>query len=188
MSLSPRSNRQESDDYRMRYYEIGRFYNVMTVIGSLSGIKNAWPVIGGKHEDSEIIDFPHFHYHIDWRFVSQRKLSLSLASLFAERRLFDRERLYGLILHEGSVNSDLPEPVIRRRKFRGDFEEIIGVYPPAPWKRQLQIAYQDYRLKKDMICPHRGLSLKSCQIINDVVTCPGHGLCWNVKTGKLIGW
>lgn len=156
-------------------FEIGRFYKVPTVRGRLYHIERDWPVIGPKHEDGKHISFPYQHFHIDWRFVSVRDY----------RRVCGRAvvAVAGIVLLEGNgrPNAVLPSPVIRYRKCVREIEP----FPGAPWLAELQAAFADHKLK-DMICPHRGLPLAGCPQTDDVVTCPGHGLKWNVRTGELV--
>lgn len=50
---------------------IGKRYRVPAVLvaGWLSARHgfNGWlPITGPMHEDAEIINFPHLHYHVDW--------------------------------------------------------------------------------------------------------------------------
>ena len=162
-------------------YEIGRYYSVPTVTGNLSSVRRDWPVFSDKHEDREIIGFPHMHYHIDWRFVSRR--AIGEIGRYRWRRI---EHLYGLVLHEGPMNEDnLPASVMRRRKYRGTFEDVLGAFPQAKWLDKLASTYATCRLK-NMTCPHRNISLANCQVVNGIVTCPGHGLRWNVETGKVV--
>ena len=37
---------------------------------------------------------------------------------------------------------------------------------------------------KDMKCPHHNTNLTSCKAVNGVLTCPMHGLRWDITTGK----
>ena len=66
-------------------------------------------------------------------------------------------------------------------------------YPVLPyegglwWQHALEAAYADTRLKAGLICPHRGADLSTFQPDkNGCVTCPLHGLQWNVETGELV--
>lgn len=157
-------------------FEIGRFYVVPTVRGRIHTMDHDWPVLGPKHEDTEIIHFSHHHYHIDWRFVSQSDF---------ERLCQRRAGHYGTVLHEGGTNPDgLPPAEMRRRKCLRTFESV-GSYPRAPWLLELEAKYAKSRIT-NLICPHRGISLEGCARDGDVVTCPGHGLRWNVKTFELM--
>ena len=163
-------------------YEIGRYYSVPTVTGNLATIRHDWPVFSDKHEDREIIGFDHVHYHVDWRFVSLRMFS-RVANL---RYYTTSDKLYGLVLHEGPMNdNNLPAPIMRRRKYRGSFEQVLGTFPKAKWMDKLVSTYATCRLK-NMTCPHRNISLANCPVVNGIVTCPGHGLRWNVETGKVV--
>ena len=43
------------------------------------------------------------------------------------------------------------------------------------------------RLKAGLICPHKGADLSTFEPDErDCVTCPLHGLTWNVRTGELV--
>jgi hypothetical protein len=49
---------------------------------------------------------------------------------------------------------------------------------------------QDYREQSlnCMRCPHKGIDLRSIQAINDIISCPGHGLKFNAKTLQCISY
>ena len=154
---------------------IGRFYAVPTVRGKIFHLLRDWPVLGPRHSDKEIIGFPHVHYHVDWRFVSKSVLH-SVAN-------FGRQTLFGIVVHRGAETDFLPAPVMRRRKCIRGFE-ALGTFPRAPWLRELESVYASRRLE-NLVCPHRGIPLVGCPREGNVVTCPGHGLRWNLTTGEL---
>lgn len=56
-----------------------------------------------------------------------------------------------------------------------------------PWIMQLR---EEYSAAKVLCgkCPHRGLPIASMprEPGTDIVTCPGHGLRWDLSTGKLM--
>ena len=56
----------------------------------------------------------------------------------------------------------------------------------APWAATLADGYKDRMIGPGMHCPHQGFSLRGLPVCDDVVVCPGHGLRWNVKTGKAV--
>mgnify|MGYP002784344289 CR=1 FL=1 len=128
------------------------------------------PVLGPLHEDAAIIDFPEDHWHIDWRFAP--------ASFFD----FTRCRVHPL------------GQVISKRNTRGGLVRHALVYkremPEFPnyahWLPELEAAHADDRLKPGLVCPHRGISLKGCPHRGGVIVCPGHGLAWDVTTGRLV--
>lgn len=169
-------------------YTIGKYYSVPTVYGQLYATLAHWPVIGPKHEDAEIINFPDLHYHVDWRFVPQRLLA-RVGWDFTMRRSscsFDLpgQRSLGMPLHEGHMNVEgLPPPIQRRLKCKRDFPP----YPAASFIAPLEKKFAGCRLKKNHACPHRGVPLGSLpRDEHGVAQCPAHGLRWNLNTGLMV--
>jgi hypothetical protein len=163
-------------------YQIGRYYQVPTVLGTLANCRWDWPVIGPLHEDAEIIGFPDLHYHIDWRFVSAR-LYVRMVDWYGFSK-YGASHLLALPLHQGlrAHQIELPKPVIKRLMCKRDFP----AYPRISWLNQLEEKYQDCVLKT-AVCPHRGIALDNLPCNEDgIVTCPGHGLQWNLRTGKIV--
>lgn len=72
--------------------------------------------------------------------------------------------------------------VYRRLKCRRELPPYP--YEQARWLPKLELAYAHARLKNG-ICPHKGVNLRSCPIMNGIVTCPAHGLRWQVDSGEL---
>ncbi len=161
-------------------YEIGKWYRVPCVFGKVYSMERWWPVMGPKHEDAEFIQFPQQHYHIDWRFVPKRCMPITptfaLAVPLTETTPTDA-------WYPRNANLGKPEP--RRAKC---IRETPSPYPRgrATWLPRLEAAYTGCKLKPGMVCPHRGIPLESIPAIAGVVTCPGHGLRWNVATGELV--
>ena len=144
------------------------------------------PIIGPEHRDAEIINFPASHWHIDWRFVSARMMRHARSDTpyanVVQRTAYE---------HVSYLPDDCKTPLVV-----GEVEQHVMVckrpwpeYPHAKrlrnWGRALDEAFKDCKLK-GMVCPHRGLSLDGAHREGDVVTCPGHGLRWNVVTGELV--
>jgi hypothetical protein len=166
-------------------YTIGQYYMVPTVFGRLQGTVKNWPVIGPMHEDSEIIGFEFLHYHIDWRFVSESVMR-NVARYSADK--------FALVLMTskghprwGDINPNgLPAPIMRRLKCKSGFGEYPLRMAKIHWLSRLEDKYQDRTLKAG-ICPHRGLPLDKLPCNHKgVVTCPGHGLSWNMESGHMI--
>jgi hypothetical protein len=165
--------------------EIGKFYVVPCVksVGGDAYWKGEWvPVIGPEHEDAEHINFPASHWHVDLRFASARMFKRlcwrggeSSAYIFPLQRHKYGEK-WGDPFIEGGV-------VLKRRKCMRQWPE----WPrsKASWMPKLETAYACSKLK-GMVCPHRGIPLAGASRDGDVVTCPGHGLRWNVVTGELV--
>lgn len=157
-------------------YEIGKSYMVPCVLTTKEnriGRGKYVPVIGPKHEDAEFIGFPYQHWHVDWRFISKEILDVSSAigsSLLAQ------------IVHANYAGGDI---VKRKMMCKREMPKYPTNLEKIKWIPKLEQAYADCAMKK-MVCPHRGLPLDGCETNNDVVTCPGHGLRWNIKTGLLV--
>lgn len=139
--------------------------------------KNVWiPVLGPLHEDAEIIKFPEEHWHIDWRFVSQRLwkkvrvpagtvISAKFTTLKVEmkRRKCLREEPY--------------YPALGSRRCSGSGRPT--------WGEELEQKHAAARVKC-LRCPHRNLPLDPASVdVNGLVQCRGHGLRWHLRTGKL---
>lgn len=175
--------------------EVGKFYRVPCIKGAGSkydGIfSDEWiPVVGPEHSDAEIIGFPYRHWHVDWRFASGRVFERAKRQHFTRNGDSD---VFNYVLQRyaslGSGREDLDNPFVatgevvqRRVKCRRE----LPAYPHqrAAWMPKLEEKFATACMKH-MVCPHRGIPLDGCPRDGDVVTCPGHGLRWNVKTGAL---
>ena len=163
-------------------YIVGKFYDVPTVYRLIYGVRMDWPVIGPMHEDAEIINFPWEHYHIDWRFVPVR----ICRSVAVKWHSYGLAGVYAIVLHaRPEVHpKGLPAPVMKRMKCKMEFPEFPEHV--ARWLHELRKKYAGCKLKPGMVCPHRGVPLASLPSVDGIVTCPAHGLKWNVETGELV--
>lgn len=161
-------------------YEIGKYYKIpcVQIVNDLSWAKiGEWvPIIGPKHEDTEIINFPAEHYHIDLRFITERA--------------FERISHFSVVLHDVDTTTPhcgetpyIDRVYLRRRKCRR--QNPIYPHGRAFWMNPLREKYAEARLKC-LTCPHRGIKLSNQKPVHGHVVCPGHGLIWNVETGKQI--
>lgn len=151
---------------------VGCYYLVPTVQGRWYGINAVWPVIGPRHNDKDIIGFKPEHYHLDVRFVPQRVIAATFrADIYLD--------FFKGPLHE--VSSPL---VNRRRRLKRQMPE----YPMVKmrWHEDLETCFRAHVLGKRMLCPHRGVPLKGQPVRDGIVTCPAHGLQWNVASGRLV--
>jgi len=135
------------------------------------------PVLGPAHGDPEISwAAAQQHYHVDWRFMSA-------ASRQAVRREGDgpgHEK--GIVVWAADVVRFELQPVV----YRGPASEWEGQTP-----RQLRTILEPLHVAsvvgETKRCPHRGADLTHCKPDgNGVVTCPVHGLRWQVATGQLV--
>ncbi len=154
-------------------YEIGRYYRVPVVEARLGTLLSQWPVIGPRHEDAEFINFPDEHYHLDYRFLTLRQ------KRFLTRLDGDRS-IYTHVLHLPPLN-----PLgLRLRKCRQVYPQYPGRGPR--WLKDLSAAFKRHRLGEGLICPHRGASLRGLDVQNGCITCPLHGLKWDLQTRKCV--
>lgn len=170
--------------------EIGRMYLVPCVYGIWGTLRDWWPVLGPWHEDREIIGFPKPHYHLDPRFVRELTphRTRTLTPIMTVREFSMPMQEWEATTHKGvpviGTGQKLGDPVLRRRRLRRHMPE----YPRAvaPWLTRLECAYRNHRLKAGLVCPHRGAPLRGLPVDSSgCVTCPLHGLRWNVATGEL---
>jgi hypothetical protein len=163
-----------------RAYIVGRRYRVPCV--SWQGYLT--PILGPMHEDAEHIGFKHQHWHIDFRFVSKQQWE-GMRESYA-----DYSRVHGKVITADKAESGV---VYVRRKclrempvFPRDIPDGGHGSMAVPWLSKLESAYADKRLNLNcMTCPHRGLPLDGIAPKNGVLVCPGHGLAWDVSTGRL---
>lgn len=130
---------------------------------------NFVPVLGGFHDDAEIINFPYLHIHIDFRFlnvdysrfVTRNHLNLMTYVLVAEI-------------------PDKVKVVLKRRKCRHQTRK----FPKTDFAAKLEEAFEGKKAV-GAICPHRGLRLSDGHKTKtgDII-CAGHGLCWD-KNGSV---
>lgn len=157
---------------------VGRYYLVpcIKVTSAESSPVGFWPVTGPQHEDREIIGFAWRHWHYDFRFLTHAQHL---------RKTLDRGSVLCTAQGEHKEPGIAAEVVYKPRLCQ---REVLG-FPAykAHWLPQLRDAHADARVKCGK-CPHRGLPLESLprEPGTDIVTCPGHGLRWDLKTGKMV--
>jgi hypothetical protein len=169
-------------------YEVGKFYRVpciKTTKRCSYGHGAFVPIIGPEHADAEFLNFPHSHWHIDWRFASAQVFSRAHWG-----HLRPSSHVYAVVLQRWAWGSPLynhafieGDVVMKRMKCK----RVLPPYPfkDAKWLPKLEAAFASARMT-GMVCPHKGLPLEGCPLDGDVVQCPGHGLRWNIKTGELV--
>ena len=183
-------------------YEIGKTYRVPHVRARwVIGERIRWlPVIAPMHQDAEIIQYPHDHWHVDYRFVSEAVawraaeywITAGYASplynaVFAQPLMASRvvPTDYGWPIGEAWRLKDHPVETwsqVKRVKCRRRYPP----YPSPPWAYELEQAYCFDTLRAG-VCPHRGADLSTMTPDDQgVVTCPLHGLKWNLETGLMV--
>jgi len=129
------------------------------------------PVLGGRHEDKEIIGFPTEHFHYDWRFAPQWH--------------FNANHGAGRVLLASCVKAEVRKHLrCKRAEQRYPSLKRTAISGP-PWGPVLEEKFSKVRMKC-LTCPHRGLPLDPASADeHGRVTCRGHGLRWELSTGEL---
>lgn len=166
--------------------KVGEFYRVPCLQVRSLRLKmtpygNVWvPVIGPKHSDPDI-GATWQHYHIDWRFVSDRMFencSLSVTGTpHGSVISHDNYRL-----HDGIKGT----PSLKRRKCK----RVMPSFPARPCgvfaSMEASQRQRCDRLKDGHTCPHRGIDLRPFVQADGTAICPGHGMRWDLRTGELL--
>lgn len=168
--------------------EVGRFYAVPCLFviekhRTLWMPADGWvPTLGPKHEDAEHLNFTRDHYHVDWRFIDDRRIKWA-------RGLFSPVP-HGNVVTSSAGFDEVGATVLKRRKC----QRAMPDFPAALASRgygisnsrfgALERAHRCTRLKPGGICPHRGIDLKPFAKPDGTVICPGHGLRWDLATGE----
>ena len=146
-----------------------------------------WPVFTPSHEDSKyfpryrnvwkgnrLVSEPYFeadpkaehHFHIDPRFV--------------EDDCYTGDELYHNKLHG----------VIIPRRVEVEYRDLLCLREmPSRRLFDFGVAFiDDHKDKKIRAgkCPHKGVQLGSCPVVDGVVTCPAHGLRFSAETGRCL--
>lgn len=152
--------------------------------------KDGWvPTIGPKHSDAEHLEFPHEHYHIDWRFVGTVGFRLISAH---------KSAVHGSVITSDFVPYRIDgKTELKRRMCKRAMPEfparLTRLYKMADGRQDARWAALEQaqreacpKLKPGNICPHRGIDLTPFIKPDGTVICPGHGLMWDTKTGDLL--
>lgn len=172
---------------------VGKFYMVpcirtQTVDGEL--VNNTWwPVTGPRHEDTEFIGFSKQHRHYDIRFLNNDQMD-KLCNRGRHRKIsfFGPDPDQPDSEAHNNVTTSNMEPVRRRLKCKRTQPSYSAGGTSTPrWIAPLSEHLSDARIKCGK-CPHRGLPLLSLprEPGTDIVQCVGHGLRFDLKTGKLV--
>jgi len=164
---------------------IGWLYQVQCVFCDYAGAgEQWWPILGPLHDDLDYFKIEKSHYHFDARFLTARQMRYlckgypcESASLIALCNNWDKgpaeklRRCYReMPTHPLSIAS------------RWDGRTVHNSGLPA-----MEKAYKSHRLNVEHpVCPHRGFRLCGLPQTDGVVVCPGHGLAWNLNTGRMV--
>lgn len=168
-----------------------KLYRVWTIKYEWFGMFGVWPIIGPKHSDAEIINYPHLHYHIDGRFLTEMQWRhAERSNLRGVHYALAAQPMVGKYAGQ-SFEEKLPEPALRRRLCRASHlpyvAEVVTTLREDTFIPKLRAAFCSKQLIRGpdgWICPHRGAHMGSIAADTyGVITCPLHGLRWNAETG-----
>lgn len=140
-----------------------------------------WPI---DHDDRDI-GFPEQHYHVDWRFVSNKDIRCIVKAL------------YGLKCPDGPIEDMLQEIILLVIVIK-DVIEGPEEWPQCCYRTRLTWPYHhrapeklEIKLKGAKLkcnrCPHWGFDLSTVPPDeNGIIQCPGHGLCFRADTGDIV--
>ncbi len=192
--------------------EVGRRYMVPTVTYPwLRSKVRAWPVFPNLHDDAEHLKFPHTHYHVDPRFLTEAEVRMVArynawgtapadrdwyAEACAGSQRFPQlsRALGGRSVVDGyPVRADghylHPRPVWRVKVCRR--AEVRYFHGGAPTIRAMHGAFEGAQCassKSGWMCPHKRYPLGNVAAdAAGVITCPLHGLRVDAATGKVLG-
>ena len=187
---------------------------VRTIWRSISEHPVWIPVNGPMHEDEEIISVPFFHWHLDWRFLSRKQMNAIRECGYGSYNLPRESEVFmnvisdiypdlgeewqkenyrrtgedGWMALEDLPRGDIPTESylrVKPRRCNGEYPAYPAEFMLDHWLPDLEQAYRDHVIKGSLICPHKGGDLAGSPVINGTVTCPLHGLRWNLQTGKM---
>ena len=98
---------------------VGKYYLVTVIDARWHGNRSLWPVRGAMHEDKEIINFHHLHWHLDLRFLTKKQITAyrpdmwSLETFYSapvmEKLAFSEPFLKRRMCHRGEPEWPFPQ-------------------------------------------------------------------------------
>ena len=161
---------------------VGRYYMVPCVVAgyTVHGKEFPWPVIGPQHTDPDIGNH-NTHYHNDVRFLSDYVLK-RFFPFYAFLCPPTEEVAPYAITHILTVPPERPVTMVRKQCHRQ-----MPEFPLYRWSPKLEGLYAKAMVDPARpICPHKGMPLVCQPDSEGVVVCSGHGLAWDLNTGRLV--
>ncbi len=153
------------------------------------GLKYDLPVFLPAHEDGEILGFPIWHYHVDFRFMSDNmirryiKLSYSLTkSTFKTTKDIMKWMADNYLLVRCKVNS--PDYSSIKWKDLMCRQEYIA---PESSITKIKDVFINKKIKNNK-CPHKGMNLDLVPCLSKgIKVCPMHGLKCDIEKFVVVG-
>lgn len=159
--------------------EVGRTYDVPCIVLTP---RVALPVLTAEpHADPELgVSAEHHHY--DTRFLLDWELEGLAARLVGYERPVDDAPAVMLVVERARVGK------VIRRENRSCLRET-PTFPSevAAWSQGLAPTYSGRKWRGGCrACPHRGTPLRGLEPVGGRITCPAHGLKFDVETGVCL--
>lgn len=166
---------------------IGQTYMVRSVMAKIFSQEEPVPVIGTAHSDKAYGFGEDKHWHLDYRFLSERIYQGFVKQVRAEDAMYVNDKaetvLRYVVDHD---NVDFEERAVKR-PFK--YLRKMPVYPiqSCNWMVEALSKFAGKKIDpKRPVCPHRGVCLRGMQTEKNAIVCPGHGLAWDSKTGAYV--
>lgn len=193
--------------------QLGKYYLVPCVFapaGSYYGTLTKGefiPINTHLHDDKKVIGASFKHWHIDWRFVSQRMWNDKVKGGTNIWNAFNSEsegklEVRNVIVFDGKqkgyhMNRNVEDETIhyKRKKCIRKYSAYLfyehDIYRlPKGWVQELSKVFCNSKLKKVgnvLICPHKGAHIdKNCKDAEGNYICPAHLLRFDPVTLKVV--
>jgi hypothetical protein len=152
--------------------KIGELYLVPCIVRKQNDVMYITPVINHPHNDKENGQ-EEFHYHVDYRFVKHQNDSNFPTVINKHSKHYFVEHIRPQEEIHGKLEYFIL-PVLN------DF--FTGI-TPIKFIENSKLKHKCIHKNK---CPHRGYDLSQVPEINDIITCPLHGLRFCAKTKNIL--
>lgn len=138
------------------------------------------PLLTPAHEDTELMGVKQEHYHVDLRFLPSETLTYWAFEKYQSLDIAD------------CLKVGIPTSICEGSMYPRQWEYLreMPQYPyedgMAYWMAKLQDRYSACKLGPDRVCPHQSTALLGISAVNDIITCPAHGLQWSESTGEMV--
>lgn len=158
--------------------EVGRYY--LVPCRAVHGTSRWYPIHGPLHDDRDI-GIAAKHHHVDLRFMSKRQILRWI--VWRNTNLPPEVEAMTQVIgdtHGGRQTAVFYRKVMCKRQ--------MPQFPALAWQERIGRRFAGHCLNLEHpVCPHKGFSLTGLpQDADGIVTCPGHGLRWNLRTGRLV--
>jgi hypothetical protein len=152
-------------------------------LSNFQGFVGLLPLLNGMADDELFINQGTLptHIHIDWRFLNPRDYAYFQRN-YGSKRLLEQVITFPFPEYLRHAVKIVTQPMLCYRSW-WDLE--WPPYKSAHFMPTLERKYACATLAAGK-CPHRGVAVEAMIVDDDgYLLCPGHGLRWDPKTGRL---